>query len=188
LLRASTFPDGEVMLSPRLLDEDDLPRLTVVATLTFKEHFNPQIGIARFHLQTMTAGAPAVKRIHIIVGRAALHTVMPAEKAFRAAPRELLVQNTEARVIAGPTDTILQIRGVGKFAEGSRQGMLLGTRRFRTIDATIDSAHSFEMHELDAPVAACSSASEFVAISMWRAVGVWPETDSAIEAVRVDRP
>ena len=32
LLRAGTVPDGEVMLPPRLLNEDDLPRLTGLRT------------------------------------------------------------------------------------------------------------------------------------------------------------
>ena len=65
---------------------------------------------------------------------AALHAVEPSYEGFGTAPRELLIRDAQALVVARAADPIDELRRVFKLPKGRGQRMFKRVRRVRAIN------------------------------------------------------
>jgi hypothetical protein len=118
LLRRAALPNRQMVCLPGLLDKYNLAHLADCAILDLERNVDAQGFILCPQVHTVAAGTATLKDIHVFVCGPALHTVKPAQKSFRAASGELLVENTETRV-ACRAYAILQKGRIFEFSKGS---------------------------------------------------------------------
>jgi hypothetical protein len=107
-----------------LFDEDNLAHLAGLPILNLKGDFNPKGRIHASQVQLMAPSATPFEDIHALVFLTSLDAVESAQQGFWSAPRKLLVQDAQTRVVAQSANAVFQIRRVPEFAKRCRKRVL----------------------------------------------------------------